>query len=243
MEKQKLTFFLPNIFTGLNLASGFASLILSQQGNFFDAAVLVVLGGVFDLVDGKIARVMGAQSIFGEQFDSMSDLVSFGLAPAFLIYNYSFMPLGRLGGVVAFIYVLCVALRLARFNANIEKVNSNFFQGLPSPGAAMAIVGYVFLGDIFVILQEHSIVALCYTVIYSILMISNLPFCSFKDSVWVRKHKRGVLILIFLLLALLFSYYRFMIVTLMAFYVVGSMVYYLIHKGELSEIFSWKSDS
>ena len=243
MEKHKLTFFLPNIFTGLNLASGFASLILSQQGNFFGAATLMILGGVFDLVDGKIARMMGLESIFGEQFDSMSDLVSFGLAPAFLMYNYSLMSLGRLGGVVAFLYVLCVALRLARFNANIEKVSSNFFQGLPSPGAAMAMVGYVFLGDIFVVLKELPMAALVYTMLYSVLMISNLPFCSFKDSNWVRKHKRGVLVLIFLLLALLFSYYRFMIVALMALYVVGSMVYYLRHKGELVEIFAWKGES
>ena len=243
MEKQKLTFFLPNIFTGLNLACGFASLILSHKGNFFGAAVLVVLGGVFDLVDGKIARLMGVESNFGEQFDSMSDLMSFGLAPAFLIYNHSLVSLGRLGGVAAFLYVLCAALRLARFHANIEKVSLNFFQGLPSPGAAMALVGYVFLGDIIGIWEELTWIAFFYTVLYSILMISNLPFCSFKDSDWVRRHRKGVLVLIFLLLALLFSYYRFMIAALMALYVLGSMIYYLRHRGELGEIFTWKSDS
>ena len=203
----------------------------------------MVLGGIFDLVDGKIARMMGLESIFGEQFDSMSDLVSFGLAPAFLIYNHSLISLGRLGGVAAFFYVLCVALRLARFNANIEKVSSHFFQGLPSPGAAMAVVGYVFLGDIVGVLEKLPTLALVYTVVYSVLMISNLPFSSFKDSHWIRKHKKGVLVLIFLLLALLFSYYRFMIVVLMALYVAGSMVYYLRHKGEFREIFAWKNDS
>ena len=194
-------------------------------------------------MDGKIARIMGVESIFGEQFDSMSDLVSFGLAPAFLIYNHSLISLGRLGGVAAFLYVLCVALRLARFNANIEKVSANFFQGLPSPGAAMAIVGYVFLGEIVEELKELSFATFFYTVFYSILMISNLPFCSFKDSHWIRKYKKGVLILIFLLLALLFSYYKFMIIVLMTSYVVGSMIHYLRHKGEISEIFAWESES
>ena len=242
MEKQKLIFFLPNIFTGLNLACGFGSVILSQRGDFFHAGIFIILGGIFDLVDGKLARVVGGESIFGEQFDSMSDLVSFGMAPAFLVYNHSLALLGRLGGVVAFFYVLCVALRLARFNANIEKVNSNFFQGLPSPGAAMAVVGYIFLGDIFGGLKELPLIALFHTVFYSVFMISNLPFCSFKNSNWIRKHKKGVLILIFLLLALLFSYYKFMIVALMAFYVVCSMMYYLRHKGELGEIFAWKSE-
>ena len=241
MEKQKLTFFLPNVFTGFNLACGFASLILSLNGNFFNASVLLVLGGVCDLVDGKIARIMGLESSFGEQFDSMSDLVTFGLAPAILIYNFSLTSFGRLGGVVAFLYVLCAALRLARFNANIEKVSSNFFQGLPSPGAAMAIVGYVFLSDILPSLKEMPIITLFYTVVYSVLMISNLPFCSFKDSDWIRRHKKGVLVLIFLLLAMLFSYYRFMIATLMALYILGSMVYYLRHKGELGELFVWKN--
>ena len=148
------------------------------MGIFWAQRFLVVLGGVFDLVDGKIARLMGLESLFGEQFDSMSDLMSFGLAPAFLIYNHSLASLGRLGGVVAFLYVLCAALRLARFNANIEKVSSNFFQGLPSPGAAMAIVGYVFLGDIIGFPSEDlAFIALFYTALYSIFMISNLPFC------------------------------------------------------------------
>ena len=142
-DAKRIAFFLPNTFTALNMACGFSSVLFSFRGEFYYASMILLLGAIFDLVDGRVARLMNAQSTFGEYFDSLSDVVSFGVAPAFIMYNCFFKDFGRIGQVVAFVYLLCGALRLARFNANIEKVSSNFFQGLPIPMAALALVGLV----------------------------------------------------------------------------------------------------
>ena len=118
---QKFAFFLPNTFTALNMACGFSAILFSFNGKFYNACLALILGAIFDLVDGRLARLTGTQSTFGEQFDSLSDLVCFGVAPAFLVYNCFFSEIGKLGLVVSFFYLLCGALRLARFNSNIEK--------------------------------------------------------------------------------------------------------------------------
>ena len=136
-DKKKLAFFLPNSFTALNLACGFFSILLSFKGEFYFACIVLGLGAIFDSVDGRVARLTGTQSSFGEQFDSLSDLISFGMAPSFLVFNRFLSESGRVGVIVAFFYLLCGALRLARFNANINKVSSTFFQGLPIPSGAL----------------------------------------------------------------------------------------------------------
>ncbi|MEI8346972.1 MAG: CDP-diacylglycerol--serine O-phosphatidyltransferase, partial [Pseudomonadota bacterium] len=142
-DAKKLAFFLPNTFTALNMACGFASIIFAQQGDFYKASMILILGAIFDSVDGRVARLTGTQSDFGEQFDSISDVITFGAAPAMLMYARFFTDLGRFGLVISFLYLLCGALRLARFNANIDKISSEFFQGLPIPGAALAQAGLV----------------------------------------------------------------------------------------------------
>ena len=117
MSSKRLAFFLPNIFTGLNMACGFASMVLASRGLHYEAAMILILGAIFDSVDGRVARLTGTSSSFGEQFDSLSDAVSFGVAPAFLIFNKYLSQYGRLGAVISFVYLLCAALRLARFNS------------------------------------------------------------------------------------------------------------------------------
>ena len=242
VDSKKLAFFLPNTFTALNMACGFASIILSYQGNFYYGSLTLALGAIFDSVDGRVARMTGTQSSFGEQFDSLSDLISFGMAPAFLIYNQFLTGAGRLGYVVAFIYVLCGALRLARFNANIDRVSSDFFQGLPIPGAALAIVGFVLISIEFPALKGQVVVASVYTVFYGLLMISNIPFFSFKNSELVKKNKKLALVIIFLLLALIFIYDQLMIAIILGLYVFASLIYFFRVRGKLDEIFNWKSD-
>ena len=239
---KRLAFFLPNSFTALNMACGFSSIILSLQGRAFDAALILVLGAIFDSVDGRVARMTGTQSEFGEQFDSISDVISFGIAPSLLIYLHSLQTMGRIGAVVSFIYLLCGALRLARFNANIDKVSSDFFQGLPIPGGALVVIGFVFISNELKMINDFPVAALIITFVTSILMISNIPFCSFKNSQYIRDHKRKVLFLMFILGVLTFTYYTYMFYINMAVYIVASIIYYLFNRKQAGDIFEWKSD-
>lgn len=238
----RLAFFLPNTFTALNMACGFFSIILGWKGQFYQASMILVLGAIFDSVDGRVARMTGTQSAFGEQFDSISDVVTFGVAPAFLVYNKFFVDLGRIGLITSFIFLLCGALRLARFNANIDKVSSDFFQGLPIPSGALAILGLVLFSLEFPIINDYKPLLIAYVLFYAFLMISNIPFNSFKKSAWVKSHKKRVLFIIFSVLILTFLYEEVMIGGVILVYVIGSLIYFFMNKGALDDMFHWKSE-
>lgn len=239
---RRLAFFLPNTFTALNMACGFFSIILGWKGDFYPASMLLVLGAIFDSVDGRVARMTHTQSAFGEQFDSISDVVTFGVAPAFLVYNKFFVDMGRIGLVTSFIFLLCGALRLARFNANIEKVSSDFFQGLPIPSGALALVGLTLFSLEYPDLNYIREFSIFYVLFFSFLMISNIPFNSFKKSEWVRLHKKRVLFIIFLIMILTFTQEHIMIGLIINLYVIGSLIYFVKNKGELQDMFQWKSE-
>jgi CDP-diacylglycerol--serine O-phosphatidyltransferase len=241
-RKDKLVFFLPNSFTALNLGCGFLAIMLSMQGEFYKSCMLIILGAIFDSVDGRVARLTGSQSAFGEQFDSLSDLISFGIAPSIIFYNKFLVSTGRIGLVVAFLFLLCGALRLARFNANIEKVNSDYFQGLPIPGAAAAIIGYILLSIEYPEYLANKYYAVPYLIFYGFLMISNIPFPSFKNSDWVRRNKRKVFLLITILACSLFIYEEVMIGIIITMYVVGALIYRLTHKDRFKDVFNWEDE-
>lgn len=240
---KRLAFFLPNMFTALNMASGFASVTFAMNGRFYAACIVLILGAVFDSVDGRVARMTGTQSPFGEQFDSLSDAISFGFAPSMLVYLRFFEELGRLGLAVSFMFLLCGSLRLARFNANIDKVNSDYFQGLPSPAAAMALVGLVLFSLEFPVLLDWVAVPFIYVLFYAFLMISTLPFNSFKNSSWVKQHKRFTLFFMMVTLVLTLTYEQYMIAGGISFYVLGSLIYFFTHKGALEDVLQWKTDT
>ncbi len=241
-DSKKFAYFLPNIFTALNIACGYACIIFAFKGKFYDASMILVLGAIFDSVDGRIARLTGTQSSFGEQFDSISDVVSFGVAPAVLFYHNFLADTGRLGLVVSFFFLLCGALRLARFNANIDRVSSNYFQGLPIPFGALALIGMTLLSVEFSFLKEHRSLAMVYMVIISFLMISNIPFWSFKDATWVRKHKRGALVALLLLISFIAIYEEIMILVVVATYIVSCLGYYFLHRKSMGIMFNWQND-
>jgi CDP-diacylglycerol--serine O-phosphatidyltransferase len=239
---RRLAFFLPNTFTALNMACGFFSIILGWKGEFYPAAMLLVLGAIFDSVDGRVARMTHTQSAFGEQFDSISDVVTFGVAPAFLVYNKFFVDMGRIGLVTSFVFLLCGALRLARFNANIDKVSSDFFQGLPIPSGALAIVGLTLFSLEFPELTSFKPIIILYVLFFSFLMISSIPFNSFKKSEWVRLHKKRVLFIIFLLMILTCTQEHIMIGLIINIYVFASLLYFIKNRGALQDMFQWKSE-
>jgi len=236
----KLAFFLPNTFTALNMGCGFMGILFALQGHFYNACMFIIVGALFDSVDGRVARMTGTQSAFGEQFDSLSDLISFGMAPSMIFYFKFLAGSSRPGMIVAFIFLLCGALRLARFNANIDKVSSDYFQGLPIPGAATAVIGYVLISVAFPTIALIENLAIPYLLFYSLLMISNIPFPSFKSSGWIKKNRRKVLFIIFLIIASVFYWDEVTIFTIITIYTFAAIIYRLTHKDKFKDIFNWE---
>ncbi|MEA1890272.1 MAG: CDP-diacylglycerol--serine O-phosphatidyltransferase [Pseudomonadota bacterium] len=178
---RKGIYILPNLFTTGALFAGFSAIIQASNGKFELAAILIFVAMVLDGLDGRVARMTNTTSEFGIQYDSLSDMVSFGLAPALVVYEWSLNSMGKLGWMLVFIYAVAAALRLARFNTHAadEKI---FFQGLPSPSAAAIIASFIWVvNDYGMSGAEFKIPILLLTLTAAILMVSNVPFRSFKD--------------------------------------------------------------
>jgi CDP-diacylglycerol--serine O-phosphatidyltransferase len=189
--RRKGIYILPNLFTLAALFGGFYAIVMAMNGLFDQAAIGVFCAMVLDSLDGRVARMTNTQSTFGEQMDSLSDMVSFGAAPALVVYVWALTPLGRWGWIAAFIYCSCAALRLARFNTNLTVVDKRFFQGLPSPAAAALVVGFIWLMDNqgFNGSAEGlwlSWVSFGFTLYAGLTMVTNIPFYSFKDVSFKR---------------------------------------------------------
>jgi CDP-diacylglycerol---serine O-phosphatidyltransferase len=187
-KRPRGVYLLPNAFTTANLFAGFYAIVQAMNGHFTLAAAAIFVAMVLDSLDGRVARLTNTQSAFGEQYDSMSDMVSFGAAPALVIYEWSLRGMGKLGWLAAFIYVAGAAVRLARFNTNIAVVDKRFFQGLPSPSAAALVAGLVWIATdlretrwIEATGTDLRWVAWAITVYAGLTMVSNAPFYSFKD--------------------------------------------------------------
>src|SRR6185295_5631377 len=138
-------YLLPNLFTTAALFAGFYAIVMAMNQRFDNAAVAIFVAMILDTLDGRVARLTRTQSAFGAEYDSLSDMVCFGAAPALVIYEWALKDLGRFGWIAAFVYCAGAALRLARFNTNIEVVDKRYFQGLPSPAAAALVAGFVLL--------------------------------------------------------------------------------------------------
>lgn len=182
-------YLLPSLFTTGALFAGFYAMIAAMQGRFAFAAIAILVALVLDGLDGRVARLTGTQSPFGAEYDSLSDMVSFGVAPAVIVYLWSLqyfsgvtLAWGHLGWLVAFVYTACAALRLARFNVQAASTDKRFFQGLASPSGAVLMVGFVwFCRDLGIAGEDAVIAALLVTLASGLLMVSNVPYYSFKD--------------------------------------------------------------
>ncbi len=206
--RRKGIYVLPNLFTLAALFGGFYAIVMAMNGRFEQAAIGVFCAMVLDSLDGRVARLTNTQSTFGEQMDSLSDMVSFGAAPALIIYEWALKGLGKLGWVAAFVYCACAALRLARFNTNLSVVDKRFFQGLPSPAAAALVMGFVWvLDDLgFRGAREGNWLvwtAFAMTLYAGLTMVTNVPFYSFKDLSFKRSVPFIVIVAIALGIALI----------------------------------------
>jgi CDP-diacylglycerol--serine O-phosphatidyltransferase len=175
-------YLLPNAFTTANLFCGFYAIVMAMNLKFDYAAIAIFAAMLLDSVDGRVARLTNTQSEFGAQYDSLSDMLSFGAAPALVVYEWSLRGLGKLGWLAAFVYCAGAALRLARFNTNIGVVDKRYFQGLPSPASAALVVGFIWLmDDLGFAGPELSWFAWAITVYAGLTMVTNVPFYSFKE--------------------------------------------------------------
>ncbi len=189
--RRKGIYILPNLFTLAALFGGFYGIVMAMNGRFEQAAIGIFCAMVLDSLDGRVARMTNTQSTFGEQMDSLSDMVSFGAAPALIMYEWALNGLGKLGWIAAFVYCSCAALRLARFNTNLGVVDKRFFQGLPSPAAAALVMGFIWLMDDsgFKVPLEGDWLrwtAFGFTLYAGLTMVTNVPFYSFKDVSFKR---------------------------------------------------------
>lgn len=175
-------YLLPNLFTTGALFAGFYAIVQAMNAHFEHSAVAIFIAMVLDGLDGRVARLTHTQSEFGAEYDSLSDMVSFGVAPSLVVYEWALKGLGKWGWFAAFIYCAATALRLARFNTNIDVVDKRYFQGLPSPAAAALIAGFVWVMHDYDISGDsiHWYAAVL-AVFAGLSMVSNLPFYSFKD--------------------------------------------------------------
>jgi CDP-diacylglycerol---serine O-phosphatidyltransferase len=186
-------FVLPTLFTVGNLFCGYLSVWCSIRGTFEVAAVLIIAAGILDALDGRIARMTHSTSAFGEQYDSMADLVSFGVAPAVLAYSWGLSDFHRLGWMVSFLFVVCGSMRLARFNIQTHVVDKRYFVGLPIPSAAAALATIVLATPERLVSRVWMAGLLALTVILSYLMISTIRYRSFKDLDLRRKRPVWIL--------------------------------------------------
>jgi CDP-diacylglycerol---serine O-phosphatidyltransferase len=202
-RRRKGIYILPNLFTLAALFGGFYAVVMAMNGRFEQAAIGIFCAMVLDSLDGRVARMTNTQSAFGEQMDSLSDMVSFGAAPALIVYEWALKGLGKMGWIAAFVYCACAALRLARFNTNIGVVDKRYFQGMPSPAAAALLTGFIWVVDDAGYTQVWSDptlrwMAFALALYAGLTMVTNVPFYSFKDI----GLKRSVPFIVIVLIAL-----------------------------------------
>ena len=263
--RRKGIYVLPNMITLAALFGGFYAIVMAMNGQFGLAAGGIFVAMVLDSLDGRVARMTHTQSAFGEQMDSLSDMVSFGAAPALVAYMWALQPLGRAGWLAAFVYCSCAALRLARFNVNTSVVDKRYFQGLPSPAAAALVAGFIWLTS--AMFEAHRDVALFrqlisalggqrvargdfswlmfgITLFAGLSMVTNTPFYSFKDMRGRRSVPFVVLVGAALLIAIISIEPATMLFLVFVGYALSGYVIYIWRraKGEPVSIVSTSTD-
>jgi len=224
-RERKGIYVLPNLFTSASLFGGFYAIIASIQGRYEAAAIAIVISCVFDGLDGRIARITRTTSLFGKEYDSLSDLVAFGVAPGILAFQWALHSFGRLGWLAAFMYVICGALRLARFNVQKNTLDVNSFKGLPIPSAACFIASAILLTSALNGIEKYKsllIIVMIYTL--SFLMVSSVDYLNFKKFD-IRNQKPFNVLVSIILICLVIAYRpKIMLFFIMLLYVLSGPV-------------------
>lgn len=244
-RRPKGIYLLPNLVTLAALFGGFYAIVMAMNGRYDLATSGIFVAMVLDSLDGRIARLTHTQSAFGEQMDSLSDMVSFGAAPALVAYEWALRDLGRWGWIAAFVYCACAALRLARFNVNTHVVDKRYFQGLPSPAAAALVAGFIWLatdagldGDGL----QWPLFAL--TLYAGLTMVTNVPFYSFKDLSLKRSVPFAALVAIALGIAVINIHPPTVLFALFVLYGLSGYAVYAVRKakGKPASVLSTSTD-
>ncbi len=221
-------YLLPNLLTTANLFCGFYGIIAAINQDFRTAAIAILVSCLCDILDGKVARLTGSISRFGVEYDSLADLVAFGVAPALLVFLWALEPFGRLGWAAAFLFVACGALRLARFNVQADSVSKKHFVGLPIPGAAaMVATTVLFFYRMGGSGPTKHFLLLAMTYVLGFLMVSGIPYYSFKELDGIQRLRFGTLFLMILLLSVIAARPSIMLFTLGLVYVSSGPVGYV----------------
>jgi CDP-diacylglycerol--serine O-phosphatidyltransferase len=240
-ERQKRgIYLLPNLFTTACLFAGFYAIVAATRGEFSVAAVAIFVAMVMDGLDGRIARMTNTQSAFGAEYDSLADMVAFGLAPALVMFEWTLNGLGKFGWMVAFIYAACGALRLARFNTQVGIADKRYFQGLPSPAAAAVIAGWVWVGHNNQLDPTLlTFIGVPLTFAAAILMVSTVRYHSFKELNLRGKVPFIVMLVLVLVFALIATDPPIVLFTAFLLYAISGPVFTLIqlrkHRNERSQ--------
>jgi CDP-diacylglycerol--serine O-phosphatidyltransferase len=217
-------YLLPSMFTMGNMFCGYACVVYSMRGEFALAAPLIGIAIVLDMLDGRVARMTGATSDFGLEFDSLADVISFGIAPAVLAFAWGLQPLGRIGWAASFLFVAAAAVRLARFNIQTGTVDKRFFVGLPSPAAAAVPAATVFAYPYGFKSPVHSVAVLAMVIVPALLMVSTIRFRSFKTFDLAVRRSYAALILVAFALVLVAAQPDILLVVLAYTYLVSGLI-------------------
>jgi len=235
-RNKKGIYILPNLFTSCSLFGGVYAIIAAIQGRYDAAAIAILISSIFDGLDGKIARLTNTTSQFGTEYDSLSDLVAFGVAPGLLAFEWSLKSFGRFGWLAVFLYVICGALRLARFNIQKNNLESHRFKGLPIPGAAIFIATLVlFINSISGITENRHIIIISTIYLLSFLMISTIDYLSFKELELFKKKPFNVLVATILLFIVVAYKPALMLFLFSTIYVISGpsiMLYHLTRRSK-----------
>lgn len=231
----KGVYLLPNLLTSLSLFSGFYSIINSINGKFYIAGWLIVLSIFLDGVDGKVARLTNTSSKFGLEYDSLSDLVAFGVAPSVLIYTWQLRVFGKLGWVSIFVYLLGASLRLARFNVQVNSIEYKKFSGLPSPAAAGLVVFSIFLLENIGYVFNYGKIMIVAMIITGLLMISNIGYFAMKDFSVFKRRPFEILAILSLLIIIVIAKPIIMLFLIFFFYAfISPILYFYINNGKIT---------